>query len=174
MLGLLIRANTQPDAEAAHFWAGATPYHSDRPAIDFLGKCDPVIARQAAKPGLMTPGHNKYDFAHSLALEPDVVVGGLGGGMSLEQLALYAKSSPYRAFADLYFAPGFAPEYVRARPEDVGDPERMPQLVGGAGTRLPNEYVEVLRGWHAIFVRAGSTRARPPSEWVAPTVEELR
>jgi hypothetical protein len=157
-LGFLVRANTKPDASVAHFWAGATAYFSERPAIDFLGKCDAVIAHETAKPGLMKPGHNKYDFDHSLALGPDVVVGALPGLATRELLAAQ-KSGPYRAFADLYDVPAFFQQFSG---------------VGGRGSRLPDPYLDVLRGFHAVFVRNDSTRASAPAEWVAPTAEALR
>lgn len=167
-LGLLIRENTEPDAVVAHFWAGACAYFSERRGVDFLGKCDPVIAREESKPGLEKPGHTKYDFDHSLALQPDVIVGGLGGGWSLKQLAEYRRSSPYRCFAEIYFAPNFAADYVGAAPQDVGNAERMPQFVGGAKTLLPAELSDMTQHFHAIFVRRGSTRAKAPAEWTAP------
>jgi arabinofuranosyltransferase len=173
MAGLLIRANTQPDAKVAHFWAGATAYFSQRPGIDLLGKCDPVIAREDAKPGLMRPGHNKHDFERSLGLEPDVVVGGLGGRATKGDKQNWERG-PYRAFTDLYDARGFLPLYVGATIDEIGRLDRMPQLVGGKDTQLPAEYADVSRLFHALFVRAGSTRARPPAQWVAPTREELR
>jgi hypothetical protein len=49
------------------------PYFSRRPAIDVLGKTDPVVARLPA----MGPeiGHNKLDLGHSLGrLAPDLMV----------------------------------------------------------------------------------------------------
>jgi hypothetical protein len=116
----------------------------------------------------MKPGHNKYDFEHSLALKPDVVVGGVPGRLSLAQLADYRKNSPYRCFAVIYFAPGFAADYVGADPQSVGDPERMPQFVGGKKTLLPAELTEMTRNFHALFVRRDSTRAKAPADWTAP------
>ncbi len=179
MIGYLLRANTAPDATVAHFWAGAAAYFSQRRGIDLLGKCDPVIARREAKAGLMKPGHNKYDFAHSLALQPDVIVGGDGGAATLAFLTekYLNPASPhhgYRAFADLYRHPDFANLYCRAAKDDVGRPAAMPQLVGGSGSTLLDEYADVSRRFHALFVRAGSTRARPPAEWTAPTRANLR
>jgi arabinofuranosyltransferase len=167
-LGLLIKENTRPEAVVAHFWAGACAYFSERRGVDLLGKCDRFVARLPARPGLMKPGHNKYDFAHSLADAPDVIVGGLPGGATLAYVASYAKTSPYRCFADLYTTPGFAVDYVGAAPGDVGNPEKMPQFVGGAGTLLPKELADVTRNFHAIFVRRDSKFARAPAEWTAP------
>lgn len=179
MIGYLLRANTEPDATVAHFWAGAAAYFSQRRGLDLLGKCDPVIARQEAKAGLMKPGHNKYDFAHSLALEPDVIVGGDGGAATLAFLAekYLNPASPhhgYRAFAELYRHPDFAGFYCRAGRDEVGVPAAMPQLVGGMGSTLAPEYADVSRRFHALFVRAGSTRARPPAQWTAPTLDSPR
>lgn len=173
MIGLLVRANTAQDALIAHFWAGSAAYFSERRGLDLLGKCDPVIARQEAKAGLMKPGHNKYDFAHSLALQPDVIVGGEGGAATLAFLKekYLNPASPhhgYRAFADLYLHPDFASCYCRARQDDVGKPAAMPQLVGGMGSTLAVEYADVSRRFHGVFVRHGSTRAKPPAEWQTP------
>jgi arabinofuranosyltransferase len=178
LIGYALRANTSPDATIAHFWAGAAPYFSQRPALDLLGKCDRTIARQVAKPGLMKPGHNKYDFAYSLAKQPDLIVGGEGGQATLDDLArrFTVPTSPdfgYRAFADLYLAPDFARFYGLVPPDLLGQCEKMPQLVGGpANPRLPAELVDTSRRFHAIFVRRGSTRAKPPQQWVAPTIED--
>lgn len=162
MLGLLIHANTQSDARVAHFWAGATAYFSRRFGIDMFGKCDLTIARQQAKPGLTMPGHNKYDFDHSLALAPDVIVGGLGGMMTSQQIIDYARQSPYRAFGDLYRARGFT-NYTLA----------MPLLAGNRGAVMPNEYVFLNRRYHALFVRVGTTRTKLPGEWGNPTPADL-
>jgi hypothetical protein len=168
--GLLIKENTQPETTVGVFWAGATIYYSERHGIDLLGKCDRTIAHEDAKPGLMKPGHNKYDFEFSLGLAPDVVVGGLGGGFRMDAGAKgYRETSPYRAFVDLYLAPGFNANYIGAPSSaDVGNVERMPQLVGGAGTRLPDDVTDVIRKFHAIFVRRDSKRALPPEQWVVP------
>jgi hypothetical protein len=167
--GLLIRENTQPDATIAVFWAGATPYFSERRGIDLLGKCDPVIAHEDAKPGLMKPGHNKYDFPRSLALLPDVVVSGAAGVATIRQLESIWGASPYRCFYELYLSPAFLPEYVgAARVEELGPAGRMPQFVGGTGTKLPLDLANTSRGFHAIFVRRDSTRALSPADWVAP------
>ncbi len=78
---------TRPEASVGVFWAGAIPYYTGRPAVDFLGKCDAVIARLApstSQPkrkhhmGMFTlPGHNKYDLNYSIKkLMPDYVQGG--------------------------------------------------------------------------------------------------
>jgi hypothetical protein len=178
LIGYALRANTAPDALIAHFWAGAAPYFSQRPALDLLGKCDRAIARQAAKPGLLKPGHNKYDFAHSLARQPDVIVSGVPGRATIPWLRerYTVPSSPeygYRAFWDLYREADFHRSYGLVPPEELGVCEKMAQLVGGPpNPRLPDELVETSRGFHALFVRRGSTRAKSPTEWVAPTTED--
>jgi len=167
--GLLIRENTKPGASIGVFWAGATPYFSERRGVDFLGKCDPVIAREDAKPGLMKPGHNKYDFDHSLALLPDVIVSGTGGGASIQQIEAMWKDGPYRSFYDLYLAPDFLAKYVgAANVDELGRRDRMPQFVGGTGTKLPPDLADTCRRFHAIFVRRDSKLASPPAKWVAP------
>lgn len=149
-LGLVIRENTEPDALVAHFWAGATAYFSDRPGLDFLGKCDPEIARLPGKPGMIRPGHNKYDLAASLRREPDVIVGGLPGLANQQFVEEYLKD-PYRMFAELYQVPDFLRLY-------------FPHLVGRAPD-CPERLRTVSLQFHAVFVRAGSRKARPAAEW---------
>jgi len=152
-IGLLLRENTSPDASVAHFWAGAAPYFSERRGVDFLGKCDPVIARQKAHPGLFRPGHNKYDFDHSLALEPDVVVSGLGGlvlGPRRDLLEAWAQG-PYRAFVPLYSHPVFQQLYLE-------------NLVGRTASKDSKAF-ELSMQSHGIFVRDGTPRAKPAPEW---------
>jgi hypothetical protein len=173
MIGFLLRANTAEDALIAHFWAGSAAYFSERRGLDLLGKCDPTISRQAAKPGLMKPGHNKFDFDHALGLAPDVIVGGAPGNATLQFLRdVYANpASPlhgYRAFAELYLARTFPEHYGRCPADAIGDPSRMPQLVGGAGTTLPQSWAEPSRAWHAILVRHLTPRAKPPAQWQTP------
>ncbi len=73
-LGLLLRAGTAPDAVVAVVQAGNTPYFARRTAVDLLGKSDRVIARAAPR-GRFVPGHDRWDYTHSIgALGPDVVV----------------------------------------------------------------------------------------------------
>ncbi|MEZ4409170.1 MAG: hypothetical protein R3A52_22285 [Polyangiales bacterium] len=73
-LGLLLRESLAPGTHFAEFSAGAITYFAQRPMVDLLGKCDPVIAREAPR-GRFLPGHNKWDFDHSIrALRPEVVV----------------------------------------------------------------------------------------------------
>ena len=51
------------------------PYFAGREAIELLGKNDRVIAK--GKPATsFYPGHNKWNYAHSIGeLKPDLVVG---------------------------------------------------------------------------------------------------
>jgi hypothetical protein len=53
--GLAIRAATPETARIAVIWAGAIPYFSRRPAIDLLGKSDPVIAALRPRLGFRLP-----------------------------------------------------------------------------------------------------------------------
>jgi hypothetical protein len=74
-LGWLIRENTSPETRVAFNGAGCAFYFSDRYGIDLLGKTDRVVAHSPAHAGLDRPGHNKYDYAHSLGeLRPDLLV----------------------------------------------------------------------------------------------------
>jgi len=71
---IALRHVTHAEATVGVFWAGALPYFSNRPAIDFLGKTDPRIA--VLKPDLSgavagdgmrsLPAHNKYDLTYSI------------------------------------------------------------------------------------------------------------
>ncbi len=73
---------TRPEATIAVVAAGTTPYFSQRPAIDLLGKSDRHIAGVAAANvsswrnlELFRPGHMKWDYDYSIGeLRPDVVV----------------------------------------------------------------------------------------------------
>lgn len=73
--GVALGEVTAPDASIAVVWAGAPIYYSRRTGVDLLGKMDPVIAHGPHHEGApMYPGHDKYDFDHSIgALRPDVV-----------------------------------------------------------------------------------------------------
>jgi hypothetical protein len=71
-----------PTATIGVIWAGIIPYYSELPAIDFLGKADPVVSRlppdlsgAVAWWGMSSvPGHNKYDLNYSIkTLLPDYV-----------------------------------------------------------------------------------------------------
>ncbi len=76
---------TRPEARVGVLRAGAVPYYTGRPAVDFLGKMDPTIARtephRDVVPAMtrlgsrMWPGHAKYDLEYSIVeLQPDVVL----------------------------------------------------------------------------------------------------
>lgn len=72
-VGLLIRDSTDPRARIAVTAAGSTPYFSERPTVDILGKCDSRIARLPRVRAFM-PGHDKRDLDYSLGvLRPDIV-----------------------------------------------------------------------------------------------------
>jgi hypothetical protein len=70
---------TTPETRIAVVSAGAIPYFSDLPAIDLLGKNDPVIAKgpNHISGGIvyLRPGHMKWDYDYSIGtLKPDVVL----------------------------------------------------------------------------------------------------
>lgn len=72
---------TDEQATIAVMWAGAPGYFSDRSMIDMFGKSDRVIAQLPPRidpvtgnPFEFVPGHNKWDYEHSVRdLRPDVV-----------------------------------------------------------------------------------------------------
>jgi len=155
-IGYLLRQNSLPEARIAHFWAGAAAYFSERPGIDFLGKCDPVIARKAANEQSLAAGHNKYDSDYSLGKDPDVIVGDLGGKVVLSQpdILVFHKRSDYRAFVDLLEHPAFQSKYA---PNLVGSSESTSQSI----RRLSLDY-------HGLYVKEGSTAAKGFREWMEP------
>jgi hypothetical protein len=74
-LALAVRDATSPTASVAVTWAGIVPYFSHRPAVDMLGRSDHTIARMAPRGDAFWPGHDKWDYAHSVGrLRPDVIV----------------------------------------------------------------------------------------------------
>jgi hypothetical protein len=96
--GLAIRAATPETARIAVIWAGAIPYFSRRPAIDLLGKSDPVIAALPPR-GAFVPGHDKWDIEYSVGrLTPDLIALGFRlpprdieriGALGYEKVAQY-------------------------------------------------------------------------------------
>jgi arabinofuranosyltransferase len=81
-VALALKKFTTEEATVGTVAAGAIPYYSRRPAVDFLGKSDSYIAHLApdfsgtvAAYGTSSlPGHNKYDLAYSIGeLRPDYV-----------------------------------------------------------------------------------------------------
>jgi arabinofuranosyltransferase len=93
-IALAIERFTKPDAKVGVFDAGAIPYYTGRPAIDFLGKADRRIAQLAPDPSgfpkmeffgskINNPGHNKYDLGYSIIeLRPTYVRGFVWGGQN--------------------------------------------------------------------------------------------
>lgn len=79
---LLIDKITKPDAKIAIFWAGTTPYFSNRTYIDLLGKNDNVIGHGPVNARVIPnsyhkftsfdPGHTKWDYEYSFSLTPDI------------------------------------------------------------------------------------------------------
>ncbi len=143
VLGMILKKNTSPEAKIAHFWAGATPYFSERSAQDMLGKNDPYIARLPGHAGEWPPGHVKYSASYSLSLKPDVIVTALPADrLNPEALAKDTERFEYPALYSLYSDPVFRSEYAE----------------GLVPLKLSREY-------HAVFVRKGSAAAKPPAEW---------
>jgi arabinofuranosyltransferase len=72
---LAVQKIADPDASVAVGCAGAFPYFSQRACFDFLGVCDPWVARLPAHPEIRQAGHNKYDWTYTLsAHRPDVIL----------------------------------------------------------------------------------------------------
>lgn len=85
--GRALAAVTLPGARVATIVAGGPAYYSGRGMVDLLGKSDRIIAsgpRADVPPGSrydqLYPGHNKWDYQHSIRdLRPDVVSQYWGG-----------------------------------------------------------------------------------------------
>jgi len=146
LTGLLLKQHTREDARIAHFWSGAAPYFSERPALDMLGKNDRFIARLASGAGDFQPAHNKYDASYSLGLEPDVIVGGISAAIMLDSARL--KALPERVSY---------PGLVVPLEHKLFQRYYRPGIV-----RLP-----LSMDFHGIFVREGSQRADQPGDWMS-------
>jgi arabinofuranosyltransferase len=79
-IALFVKENTTPDATVLAVAAGGVPYFSERVTYDLLGKSDSVIAHEpmhidpTASLIDFRPGHNKWDYAHSIGdLKPDII-----------------------------------------------------------------------------------------------------
>jgi arabinofuranosyltransferase len=76
-LGVIVREHTAPGTRVAYVLAGNMSYFADRRGVDLLGKMDPVVARTGPtgiEPIRFRPGHNKWDYGHSIGeLRPQVI-----------------------------------------------------------------------------------------------------
>ncbi len=96
-IGLLLRQNTAPTSTVADVWAGSVFYFSHRYGIDMLGKMDRHIARMPAVTDGTKPGHNKFDFDHSLGvLKPDIVIASWRRSLNEEALRQRRGTMPSR------------------------------------------------------------------------------
>jgi hypothetical protein len=74
-VALFLEHSIPPNQSVASTWAGTFFYFSALPGVDFLGKCDAVVAGAKPDPSQGGSGHNKLDLDHSLgALKPDWVL----------------------------------------------------------------------------------------------------
>jgi hypothetical protein len=74
-VALFLESSIPPDQSVASSWAGTFFYFSGLPGVDFLGKCDAVVASAKPDPSQGGSGHNKLDLDHSLGvLRPDWVL----------------------------------------------------------------------------------------------------
>lgn len=149
--GVLLARHTAPDAVIATWAAGTAPYFSDRPAIDLLGKTDPVIARLPARPG-ESVGHNKYDMIAALERRPDVVLTFFSAERTTEWLFE----------ADTPLLDSFTAHYsVQLVRNDIFRRDYYPQPV-------PLPY---LLANHALYVRGDSAEAARLADWREPVVQ---
>lgn len=120
-LGLLINEITDEQAKIAVATAGNIIYFANRAGIDILGKSDKVIARSQPHTAtgsfnnvdeIFRPGHNKWDYQHSIVeLAPDIVAQIWG---SSSEMAPYLEAGHY----DYFEIDGF-PLYIRLDSEHV-------------------------------------------------------
>lgn len=142
-IGLILKENTSPDALIAHYWAGAAPYFSDRPAHDMLGKSDAVIAHEPGHAGEWEPGHTKYDTKYTMSASPDVIVTALPADLLDNRVRAWDPSCrDYPSLCALYDDPVFRGLYARGLVSD-----------------------ELSLSFHAIFVRGETPRAAAPDAW---------
>ncbi|MBU1661901.1 MAG: hypothetical protein KKD28_10580 [Chloroflexi bacterium] len=95
-IALALKQITTPEAHLAVVTAGVIPYFSTRPAIDLLGKNDPIIAHRPSHipPALadIRPGHMKWDYDYSIGqLKPDIIV------------QLWGDSQPAEKYIEQYY-----------------------------------------------------------------------
>ena len=100
---MLLTQATSPEAVIAVYGAGAT-YWSQRPAIDLLGKNDPVIAEAPLRrDGFTIPGHDKWNYARSIVEQrPDVVAADLLQPASLSLATFPATADELAAIGQNY------------------------------------------------------------------------
>lgn len=96
---MAVRELTTSNATVGVFAAGSLPFFSERPAVDFLGKCDrriaamnPALDGAVAWAGMFTvPGHNKYDLRYSIGQRQPVFIAGAKWGH--DDLSAWASNS---------------------------------------------------------------------------------
>ena len=112
--GVILEQVTLPDTEIAVFWAGTLPYFAHRPAVDMLGKNDPVIARRPANLGSFKPGHNKFDYDYSFnEYQPDLLISPLPLSIAADPSAFSALTRGDDAYAGrLYLNDEFQENYA--------------------------------------------------------------
>lgn len=102
---LIIDEITNEHAKIAVYWAGTTPYFSQRNFIDLYGKSDKILAREKVNPAyipetnqkyiIYNPGHTKWDYEYSVGkLKPDISdgIGNIPGYQKVifgDQMKLY-------------------------------------------------------------------------------------
>jgi hypothetical protein len=76
-VGVAVHQHTAPGTRVAYVVAGNMSYFAGRRGVDLLGKMDTVVAHEKAtaiEPIRFRPGHNKWDYDHSLGgLRPQVI-----------------------------------------------------------------------------------------------------
>lgn len=159
-MGLALRAVCSSQALTADFWAGATPYFSELPSIDMLGRSDRVIARRPASMVGGVPGHDKFDFDYILRRRPDVIISNVRLGVNSTDLQEDKRSPfPFRALLieRLQKEPAYAPvesvlsessHGIYARRDDhVCDWERLQAVERDLGLTCSATFSE---GWYGL------------------------
>ncbi|MGH7334342.1 MAG: hypothetical protein ACREKS_16685 [Candidatus Rokuibacteriota bacterium] len=121
-LAAKLQERVSTSATIGVYYAGTVPYHMPAHRFhDFLGKSDRVIAASRARPG--PPGHNKWDYQHSLErIRPDVIVtAGPFGRPESEYQHQLAAGEDWGFHPALWLHPVFQGRYRRVLlgPDDV-------------------------------------------------------
>lgn len=108
-IGRWLRAHAPQDTSIAVLAAGAIPYESQLETIDMLGLNDEHIAHRPIRIGsrLAAAGHEKYDSAYVLGLEPDAIIlfDGLAAAPAARSEYESLSNALTPAFADLVSTP---------------------------------------------------------------------
>lgn len=118
---------TEPSAVIAVMWAGAPGYLADRPLIDMFGKSDrtiatggPAIDPETGMPYPFIPGHNKWNYEHSIEDQRPDVIFQLGDDRSSAEARILGWGYERRCLSDGWVS-YFRTDSTRVRWDRVDD-----------------------------------------------------